>query len=248
MKFLAFLFMLMGCSKGELKSPANHETSHWGYQGDVAPYHWGSIAEEYKSCGEGRQQSPINLVRKKAKALKHSIKFQYQDMAGEVENNGHSIKLSFQGTPYVAMEGEKFYLRQLHFHAKSEHALEGLFYPAELHIVHESVDHQLLVLGFFLELDDKNFDHYGFFQSLPKPGEKKSTKKIKLAKLINFNGSHFYYRGSLTTPPCTENVRWVIFDKHIKLSSAQLGSFESRYSNNYRPIVPLQDHQLFHSE
>jgi carbonic anhydrase len=238
MRFLAILFLCWSCA---------HQ-SHWGYKGDVAPYHWSSIQHEYKSCGEGKQQSPINLVSSNAKRLKHPITFAYQDMVGEVENNGHSIELDFSGGPFVEMEGIRFYLRQMHFHAKSEHALEGVFYPAELHIVHESHDKELLVLGFFLELDDKNFDHYGFFRSLPRVGEKKISDKIQLAKLVQFNGAHFYYRGSLTTPPCTENVRWVVFDKHIKLSSAQLKSFESLYSNNYRPLVAMQDHQLFYSE
>jgi carbonic anhydrase len=244
MKFIAVLILFLSCTHRE----NNRETSHWGYAGDVAPYHWSSIKHEYKSCGEGRQQSPINLLSSKAKRLKQPIRFAYEDMVGQVENNGHSIVLEFPTRPYVEMEGIRFYLRQMHFHAKSEHALEGVFYPAELHIVHESSDRQLLVLGFFLEFDDENYDRYGFFRSLPRVGEKKISDEIQLAKLVQFNGAHFYYRGSLTTPPCTENVRWVIFDKHIKLSSAQLRSFESLYSNNYRPLVPLQDHQLFYSE
>lgn len=246
MRFFALLFLILSCAQ----RPAHQqlETPHWSYQGEVAPYHWGELTEEFSSCGEGRQQSPINLTRKHARPLKHALTFAYEDLRGEVVNNGHSIMLRFTEAPYVEMGGTRFFLRQLHFHAKSEHALEGLFYPAELHVVHESKAKELLVLGFLLEIDDEVFDRFGFFQSLPKVGESRPSQTIKLKKLVDYSGSHFYYRGSLTTPPCTENVRWVVFDKHIKLSSAQLRSFESLYSNNYRPLMPVQDHQLFHVE
>lgn len=243
-----FILILFALSCAQVKESHQMESAHWDYQGAVAPYHWGELTKEFSSCGDGRQQSPINLSRKKARTLKQPIIFAYQDLRGEVVNNGHSIMLKFTEAPYVEMDGTRFFLRQLHFHAKSEHSLDGLFYPAELHIVHESKDQQLLVLGFLLEVDDEKFDKFGFFKSLPKVGETRPSETVQLKKLVDYNGGHFFYRGSLTTPPCTENVRWVIFDKHIKLSSAQLRSFESLYSNNYRPLMPLREHQLFHAE
>ncbi len=229
-------------------TPAKEHSAEWSYSGDSAPYHWGEVKSDFKACAEGKFQSPVNLQRMKSTVLKHPIHFSYSDISGSVHNNGHALVVSFDDKAYVELEGIRFYLRQLHFHVKSEHALEGLFYPAELHVVHEDQNRQLLVLGFLLEINDEDFDRYGFFAALPEVGETVHGAKIALEKLVRINGGHFYYRGSLTTPPCTEGVRWVIFDKHIRLSSEQLSRLEALYPNNYRPLRPLNGRPLYHAE
>lgn len=239
-RFFIFVFLL-SCSH----RPEAHK--EWSYAGENAPYHWGKVDEKFKKCETGSQQSPINLVRAKAKEFSQKLEFSYQDMQGTVVNTGHTLEIDFAQKAYLLLEGKKFYLRQMHFHAKSEHALNGLFYPAELHLVHESEDHHLAVVGLLIEIDDENFDRFGFFQSLPKAGEKRGSSSIQFSKIISSLGGHFYYRGSLTTPPCTEDVHWLVFDHHLKLSTQQLERLAALYSNNYRPLQPLKKQQLFYA-
>jgi carbonic anhydrase len=223
-------------------------SSHWDYAGEADSYHWGELRSDFKKCEVGETQSPINLTTKKALPMVHPISFNYHDMRGKIVNNGHTIEVDFEKDIYVELEKTKYFLEQFHFHAKSEHSLEGLFYPAELHLVHRSAQGELLVLGYFIEVDDENYDHYGFFKKIPARGKSEMSEIIQLEKLSQLNGKHFYYKGSLTVPPCTENVNWVIFDKHLKLSSEQIDLFAHYYSNNYRPIQKNKGHKLYLSE
>jgi carbonic anhydrase len=220
----------------------------WSYSGEHAPYAWENLDESFKSCGIGKTQSPINLQRDIAQSVVVPVDFSYENLTGKAVNDGKTIRLEFEEKDKITLSGKSYFLKQLHFHAKSEHSIEGLFYPAEMHLVHIAEDGDLLVLGFFIKIDDKHGDHYGFFKSLPKEGESIQTQLISLTKIKAFNGPHFIYKGSLTTPPCTEGVNWVIFEKPLALSSKQLASFSSIYSSNYRPIVPIIEHKLFYSK
>jgi carbonic anhydrase len=231
-----------------LASCSHRLEDKWSYSGDHAPYAWGKLDKSFKSCGTGKTQSPINLQRDTAQSVVAPIDFSYENLAGHAVNDGKTIRLEFEDRDNITLSGKRYFLKQLHFHAKSEHSIEGLFYPAEMHLVHVSEDGDLLVLGFFIRIDDKHSEHYGFFKSLPKEGETRQTQLISLTKLSAFNGPHYMYKGSLTTPPCTEGVTWVIFEKPLVLSSKQLASFSSIYSSNYRPIVPITGHKIFYSK
>ncbi len=242
MRYLLLCAFLIACSHQKETHPK------WSYAGENAPYHWGEVDESFKQCETGSQQSPINLVKAKAQNFKQKVAFNYQDMQGVVVNTGHALEIDFDKSAYLVLDGKKFFLRQMHFHAKSEHALNGLFFPAELHIVHESEDRHLAVVGIFIEVDDEKFDRFGFFQSLPEAGQKRASSSIQFSKIMNNLGGHFYYKGSLTTPPCTEDVHWLVFDHHLKLSSLQLERLAALYSNNYRPLQPLKKQQLFYGQ
>lgn len=232
--------ILLGCA---------HELEEkWSYSGDQAPYRWGQLDEAYRACGEGRHQSPINLTQEFASKATMPVDLFYEDLSGLAINDGKTIRLEFQKEDSVSVGGKEYYLKQLHFHAKSEHSLDGIFFPAEMHLVHEAYDKSLLVIGFFIRLDESHYDHYGFFKELPKKGETKKTNLVNLRKLSAFNGAHYMYNGSLTTPPCTEDVNWVIFETPLRLSSKQLSSFSAIYSNNYRPVRPMYEHKLYYSK
>jgi carbonic anhydrase len=220
----------------------------WSYSGDHAPYVWGKLDESFKRCEDGKTQSPIDLHRETAQLVESPVEFSYDNLIGLAVNDGKTIRLEFKDKDFITFSNKIYYLKQLHFHAKSEHSFEGLYYPAEMHLVHIAKDGDLLVLGFFIKIDNKSNEHYGFFKSLPSEGEKRQTELVSLTKLKAFNGPHFIYKGSLTTPPCTENVNWVIFERPVVLSSKQLASFSSIYSSNYRPVVPITDHKLFYSK
>lgn len=201
---------------------------------------WSKTSQE---CARGEHQSPIDLSTGRSKRLDSKFKINYHDSIARVENDGHTIKESIKELNYVVLDSKKYFLKQLHFHTHSEHSLNGIYYPAEVHFVHQDTNGNLLVLGIFIELNNSKENNFGFFKNI-----NKRETLVKLSKIQSLNGSHFYYNGSLTTPPCTENVEWIIFDQHISLNHSQLEPFKKMFKNNYRPVNELKKHQLFHSD
>lgn len=228
-------------------SCSHHPEEKWSYAGSHAPYSWGGLDSSFMKCSDGKTQSPIDLDRTTALTMSSPIEFSYENLKGHAVNDGKTIRLEFEDEDSVFLQGKKYYLRQLHFHAKSEHSIDGLYYPAEMHLVHFAADGELLVLAFFIKIDDTHGVRFEFFNELPEEGEKKQTQLISLRKLEALNGPHFFYKGSLTTPPCTESVNWVVFEKPVTLGYKQLAAFSSIYSSNYRPTVPLSEHKVFYS-
>jgi carbonic anhydrase len=113
-----------------------------------------------------------------------------------------------------------------------------------MHLVHQSDTGKLAVLAFFVEINNEKIDRYGLFQGIE---NEKHISTIKLEKILKNAGAHFYYEGSLTTPPCTEGVHWIVFDKHIKLHKSQVENFTAIYHRNYRPVQKKYDRPVFHS-
>lgn len=221
--------------------------SHWGYTGKEAPDFWGELDQSYRSCKDGTHQSPINLTTKNAKQMHQPLSFNYHNSTAEVINNGHTIEVDFTEKNFVELDAVKYFLKQLHFHSHSEHSLDGNYYPAEVHFVHKSVKGDLLVVGIFIELGESE-DEIGLFEHIPASAKAKEKTNIRLDAIKQMAHSHFYYQGSLTTPPCTENVHWIIMDKHIFVKKEQLSKFKAFYTNNYRPVQKTKDHVLYHSD
>lgn len=228
-KILIILSILISCQSKR----------QWNYAIVDQGQEWSKTAKE---CVRGEHQSPIDLSVIQAKAKKSEFIIHYKDSVAEIENDGHTIKEKFKKENYVFFKNKKYFLKQLHFHGHSEHSLNGIYYPAEVHLVHKNENNELLVLGIFIELNSSRNNRFGFFKNI----NKKRTL-VKLSKIKDLNGSFFYYNGSLTTPPCTENVEWIIFDKHISLNHSQLYPFRQIFKNNYRPVNSFKDHELFYN-
>jgi carbonic anhydrase len=219
----------------------------WDHKKSTSPYTWGSLSQRYRSCDEGHHQTPINLDQRRAKEAEEVIEFNYHSSAANLHNNGYTLELEFKDQNFVQLEGTKYILKQLHFHSKSEHALNGVFYPGEMHLVHQAEDGKLLVVGLFIEFGTATSPGLEFFSQIPlKAGELK-IEQVAIADLIQGAGSHFYYEGSLSTPPCSENVHWVIFDKHLMLNEDDMEKFEYFFHHNDRPLQKIKDHQLFYT-
>jgi carbonic anhydrase len=223
-------------------------STHWTYEGKSSAYEWGKISRDFKSCDLGTHQSPINLDLALAKTVDEVITFHYSPHTNTtIWNNGHTIEFDFEGKNYISIGGEKFYLRQMHAHAKSEHSLNNLFFPGELHFVHLSDRGKLAVVGFFIQLKSEEKDMIHLFSLIPDEGEKIYQQDFDLTKIIPKDTQHFYYEGSLSTPPCTEDVHWIIFDKPLLLSESDWERFKRYYSHNDRPLQKMREHQLKHS-
>jgi len=215
----------------------------WGYEGKIGPQYWGDLSPAFVMCKLGKNQSPIDINSKDTvKACTEPIKFRYVADAKYVLNNGHTVKVVTKGESYIVVDGRKFYLRQFHFHAPSEHTINGHHYPFEAHFVHTDKDGNIAVLGVLFKVGKENPELQKVWNQMPtKVGEKKVLlSKVNPYMLLPKSKDYYRYSGSLTTPPCSEGVRWFVFKEVVELSEKQLEQFKKvlGFPNN-RPVQPI---------
>ncbi|SDZ66976.1 carbonic anhydrase [Pseudomonas sp. NFIX28] len=221
----------------------------WAYQGDHGPAHWDRFGSQL--CAQGTQQSPINVELKKLRPLEgHSsdLKIDYGAAALKVVNNGHTIQANVIDKEIVTFKGTAYRLRQFHFHTPSEHQIDGLSYPLEMHLVNRDQDGRLLVIGLLAKEGKRNRELAALWEQLPDAEGKTLTLKAKdapdLGSLVPAASHHVFYKGSLTTPPCTEGVQWVLFEQPIELSKAQIQKIRQLFPDNHRPAQPLNEREV----
>jgi len=215
----------------------------WGYSGKIGPEYWGDLSPEFIACKIGKNQSPIDVNEENTvKACLEPLEVRYVADAAYVLNTGTTIKVVTKGRSYVVVDGKKFYLRQFHFHAPSEHTVDGRHYPFEAHFVHTDDEGNIAVIGVFFELGEPNPELAKIWDAMPlEKGQKRVlTAKVNPAKLLPEEREYYRYSGSLTTPPCTEGVRWFLIKEPLTLSEDQLLLFEELMGGpNNRPVQPI---------
>ena len=247
-------------------APAPHGDSHdtdWSYEGKVGPENWSQFAP---IAGSGIRQSPINLITEKTITPVNltPVGFHYQDSVFSLSNNGHTIQASCDPDNSILIDGHHYTLLQFHFHARSEHLIDGKDYPMEVHLVHVISDkHEELppaveatkpppkskaVIGVMIKEGKANSLIGNLWKKIPDPNAPPVhyfiTGQNANALLPEPGKRSFYrYNGSLTTPPCTENVLWTVMTESIEFSKEQIESFTKLYSKNNRP--PQNPHQRF---
>lgn len=219
--------------------------SKWSYTGLTGPDMWGDLQEDYVLCKIGKLQSPIDLIWTKP-LRKARIEYSYKDTTYNLVDNGHTVKASFEPGNKVNIDGHIYELVQLHFHAHSEHSISGKFYPLEAHFVHKDKAGLLAVLAVIFVEGNANPYLESMWQQFPKEKNRKvaSTSTFNPSNLIPSIRTHYSYTGSLTTPPCSENVSWKVFNTPVELSREQINSFKFLYSNNFRPIQPTNKRKV----
>lgn len=224
--------------------------AEWGYHGEEGPGHWCNLDTAYSTCCEGMEQSPINIVGGDAQpGVLAPLEFSYPPVSVEVINNGHTVQANVpEGACTLTIGNETYNLLQFHFHTPSEHLMDGEEYPMELHLVHQSAGGVLAVVGVFIEPGDENAELAKFWGSIPATEEETATANgFEISQLLPENRATYRYGGSLTTPPCSEGVRWNVFGAPIAMSAEQIDAFISIFSGeafpdgNRRPLVPLND-------
>jgi carbonic anhydrase len=219
--------------------------SAWAYDGDNGPEHWASLNKRNETCADGKAQSPVDLKwHKPSKSEK--ISFNYKPTAVHVENNGHTIMAAFDAGDYVTYNGKKYELTQAHFHTPSEHTFSGKTHPIELHFVHKTDKGEYLVLAAEADEGEANPMVAKIWAAIPKEKNLASDTEvvIKPEEMMPTTHTHYGYSGSLTTPPCTENVHWVVFNTPITMSADQIQAFQNLYPQNARPIQPLNKRKV----
>lgn len=214
----------------------------WGYGKANGPVKWGDLCEAYEVCKLGQTQSPIDLPELPVESGP-SLDLRYHVASLNVVNNGHAIQMDCPAGSSIEIENDRYELKQFHFHGLSEHTVAGRAMAMECHFVHVDATGNLAVVGLFLEEGDDNPALEPLWSHLPQTvGERieSASEEVDVAALLPERRSYFTYVGSLTTPPCSENVRWFVFDQAIPLSNKQLNTFRTLYADNYRPVQPLE--------
>ena len=224
-------------------SHASGHSTHWGYDGENGPLHWGELKSAYQTCQTGNRQSPININIKETidSNTLDDIFVSYGDVELNIVNNGHTIQVNSDGSSKALLGGKEFKLLQYHFHALSEHTINDKHSAMEVHLVHQSEDGELAVIGIMMNKGKHNNALEKMFELMPKHSDEsiKSKYTINANNLLPKDKGYFHYVGSLTTPPCTQIVQWYVLKNHITISNEQLQKFHSLYNGNYRPIQKI---------
>lgn len=232
--------------------PAVAQEAKFGYEGNIGPSNWAQLSSEYTTCATGTEQSPVNIPSSAPLNVADSaqIDFNYRPSALNLENTGHSLQANYQPGSSLELAGQSYELKQFHFHNPSEHTVDNRATPLTLHLVHENDQGEIVVVNVFAEQGQRNEALAPVFDNLPtQPGESSVPgASVNATQLLPDNQSYWRYNGSLTTPPCSEGVKWVVMKSPIEVSAAQIASHNNIYSDNARPIQPLNGREFLVAE
>lgn len=223
-----------------LAHPSLASSTHWGYSGHSGPDHWGKLAPEFSACGTGKNQSPVNLTQL-VEADLPPLALYTKPATTKILNNGHTVQINFTQGSILQVDGIEFELKQIHFHTPSENHIGGKSFPMEAHLVHAAQDGQLAVIAIMYVDGDANPVLTEAWQHMPKNAgdEQPLTMEISTG-LFPEKGDYYRFNGSLTTPPCTEGVRWIVLSTPMKASKAQIEAFSAVMKEpNNRPVQPV---------
>jgi carbonic anhydrase len=220
---------------------AASDTVHWGYEGAEGPEHWGQLSPEFALCSTGKEQTPVD-VPSTAVVNPANIVFNYQPTALNIFNNGHTIQVNYDQGSSIEVGGKTYHLRQFHFHTPSEHAVDSQHTDLEMHLVHQSDEGQLAVVGVMLKRGSENPAYTPVFDHLPaQAGEPTAigSLTVNANDLLPQERTYYRYNGSLTTPPCSEGVQWLLMNTPVELAEAQVTAFQQIFPHDARPVQPL---------
>jgi carbonic anhydrase len=219
---------------------AAQDPSHWDYEGKNGALRWGKLDPAWKACSEGHEQSPIDIRGAKLNKALPPIEFHY--IAGSMTegNNGHTIQVDVHPGSYIVFEGVRYDLIEFHFHHPAEEAIKGKLTDMDVHLVHKSADGKLAIVAVRLTEDvyKPNAVLATLWQTLPaKAGTiNKVTELVNPSGLLPVDRGYWTYVGSLSTPPCTEGVRWLVMEQDMPLSRDQLRAFAALFRINSRGL------------
>lgn len=221
----------------------SHATPHWSYEGEHGPDHWGEFG---KACAEGKRQSPVDITGAEAVSLPE-IAIKYKPSKLNILNNGHTIQVDYEAGSTIDLGTSEYNLAQFHFHDPSEHKVGGKSYAMELHLVHKNDKGDLAVIGVMIEQGKENDAFKQIWDNMPKKADERKEvtgASIDASRLLPESLAYYTYPGSLTTPPCTESVTWLVLKEPIQMSAAQIEAFKKLINGNNRPVQPLNDRKI----
>lgn len=227
------------------------ETVHWSYSGDAGPQHWGSLSEDFASCRVGKNQSPIDIITDDmVEAKLDPLILEYNGETTEIVNNGHALQLNVTGSSALKVEGQEFKLVQFHMHSPSEHKINGEAFPLEVHFVHQNDKGELAVVGRLYREGEVHSELWHIGQKAPKAGNSVpfvSQLKDVFPKASYKVTEYYRYEGSLTTPPCTEGLRWYVYPTIGTVSRQQIDSYIELIGVDARDPQPINARMVLHT-
>jgi carbonic anhydrase len=215
------------------------DTAAWSYSAPNGPQNWGELKSEYSLCSSGKTQSPID-IRDAIKTDIEPLNVAYQPSKATVSNNGHTIQVTPVDAGGITLDSGRYSFVQMHFHTPSEEMIQGRTFPLDAHLVHRNAAGELAVVALLFEEGAHNPALEPILAAMPKhTGGIAHLDRVNVAQLLPANLNAYFYMGSLTTPPCTEGVRWNVLTTPVQLSRAQLEAFQALYPMNARPVQPL---------
>ena len=218
---------------------------HWEYSGEEGPEHWAELTPEFAACA-GKNQTPIDL-HGFIDANLAPIVFNYKPGGQEVVNNGHTVQVNYAPGSTITVDGTVFELKQFHFHAPSENLIEGTVYPMEGHLVHVSEKGELAVIALmFSEGADHPVIEQAWAQLPEKAGKTARLEKpVNAETLLPVERDYYRFNGSLTTPPCTEGVRWLVMKHPVTVSKKEIEAFRMvMHHPNNRPLQAINAREI----
>ncbi len=214
---------------------------HWGYDGHEGPEHWQDMSADWAVCAAGQQQSPINLTAPVEAEFAGAEIDWADETAGVVVDNGHTVQINVENAGGVTIGGTSYSLLQFHFHAASEHTINGRHSPMEVHFVHQSEAGDLAVIGVMVERGDALATLDSVWAAMPADSQASPgiAARLYLNDFLPADRSAFRYQGSLTTPPCSEIVSWTVLTHPVTATPAQIATFETRHPDSFRPVQSL---------
>ena len=214
--------------------------AHWSYDGKTAPANWAELDEANRACKLSKEQSPIDIIDSKTKkAPLPALEFKYAATSAEVINNGHTIQINLPAGGSLKVGSDEASLLQFHFHTPSEEKINGKNFPMVAHFVHKSADGKLFVVGVLFKEGKENTVLAPIFSALPAEGKPNPLASFDPASVLPEKRAYYKFMGSLTTPPCSDGVRWHVLKQPMELSKAQIAAFRKLYKMNARPVQPL---------
>lgn len=220
--------------------------ARWGYAGDVGPEHWGGLEAAFSQCALGKNQSPIDLGHDTGQS-ETTVRFDYRPAPLEIVKTDYSIQLNCPSGGFLHIDSLAYALQQIHFHCPSEHTIRGRTCPMEAHLVHLGQGGEMAVVGIFLTEGPacpllETLRDYAPGKAHAPTAHADVT--VDASELLPASSSYYLYEGSLTTPPCTEGVRWVVLERPVAVSSNQIRQFVDLFGPTARPVQPLNGREV----
>lgn len=229
-----------------LAAHAEGAAPHWAYTGHHgSPAHWGELDPKFEACATGKTQSPID-IRDAVKADLPALDFSYPALAPTLVNNGHTVQVNLPDGASLKVGERSYKLLQFHFHTPSEEAVNGKRFAMVAHFVHRDADGKLGVVGLLLKAGQPNAAFAPVFAHLPRPGESITVDglALDLAAMLPADKGYYSFAGSLTTPPCSEGVSWMVLKQPVALGPKQIAAFRQLFNANARPLQPVNGRLL----
>lgn len=224
-----------------LATGAHAAGPHWEYAGPHGAQHWGGLDPAYEACAHGKAQSPID-IRKPQPADLPALEFSYGQVAPSIVNNGHTIQVNVPKGQLLQVGGQRYELLQFHFHTPSEERIAGKPSAMVVHFVHRNTDGHLGVIAALVQPGRKNPALESVLAHLPQhAGETLTVEglELDLAAMLPAQRRYYDFEGSLTTPPCSEGVHWMVLAQPVTVSPEAIRTFRRLYPANARPVQPL---------